>query len=106
MTETPLLAVLPNIQQSDDTEPDPTEETLQSLYAGLRDSGIPSQKPNTVALAIAYLVERGTQAAGKGLYVQGGEVIDLEDELARTRPEWLRQKMGYLLGSEGAIWKS
>jgi short-subunit dehydrogenase len=104
MTETPLLGTLPDIREAMNGKA-ADEESLQALFANLRSIGIPSQEPDTVAQAILYLIEQGDGAAGLGLLVQGGEVIDLESELQRTRPEWLTQRMEYLLRSEAPVWK-
>jgi hypothetical protein len=104
MTETPLLGTLPDVRQAMNGQA-ADEEGLQTLFANLRSNGIPSQRPDIVAQAILYLIEQGKGAAGLGLLVQGGEVIELESELQRSTPEWLAQKMQYLLHSEDPVWK-
>ncbi|KIW30207.1 uncharacterized protein PV07_05966 [Cladophialophora immunda] len=100
MTETSLLASLPGVDVKADTNDD-----LEVLWKQMQDMGIPSQKPDVVADAICYLINQGAAAAGKGLFVQGGEVFDLEKELAVARPDWLSQRMGYMLTEKGAVWK-
>lgn len=101
MTETPLLGTLPAISKKGSL----SAPELESLFDTLKGAGIPSQKPDTVAEAIKYLAERGIEAAGMGLFVQGGEIINLEEELVRTTPEWLNERMSYLVNNQGAVWK-
>lgn len=104
MTKTPLLRTLPGIER-DMNNQNVDEESLQSLFKSLQSAGIPSQTPDAVAQAIVYLIEKGKDAAGMGLFVQSDEVINLESELQGARPEWLVQRMQYLLSSEIPVWK-
>lgn len=81
------------------------QEALEELWAQLRAAGIPSQTPEVVAKAVCYLASRGQSATGVGLFVQGSEVIDIEGELARARPDWLSAKMSFMLQGEKPVWK-
>ncbi len=105
MTETPLLGSLPGVSISSSSLPRSQKtQALEQLWEQLKSSGIPSQKPEAVAQAVCYLFASGNTAVGKGLCVQGGDVIDLEAELATSRPEWVRKNLAYLLKGEGAVW--
>lgn len=100
MTETPLLGSLPGL--SVDTS---SRTELQAIWGQIKSSGLPAQGPDVVARAVCYLIGQGIQAAGQGLFVQGGEVFDIEDGLAKARPAWLSQRMAYLLKGDGAVWE-
>jgi hypothetical protein len=104
MTETPLLETLPAISNKGFKGSLSVPE-LESLFDNLKGAGIPSQKPDVVGKAIKYLAERGIDASGVGLFVQGGEIINIEEELVRTMPEWLNERMSYLVNKQGPVWK-
>jgi hypothetical protein len=97
MTETPFLGRLPGVVLSSDKQ-----KSSEQLWSQLRDSSIPAQKAEFVARAVCYLVDMGSRATGMGLYIQGGEVFDIEAELDRARPSWLSERMGYLLQRDKA----
>lgn len=101
MTETSILGSMPG-QNVDPA----SKEELQALWDQLRSAGVPAQGPRFVAQTVCYLIGRGIEASGQGLFVQGGEVFNIEEELAKSRPAWLSQKMAYVLGEGGgAAWE-
>ncbi|KAM5346059.1 hypothetical protein ACJ41O_009064 [Fusarium nematophilum] len=79
------------------------EDRLGELFNRLNSVGIPTQLPEVVAKAIVYLAGQGLRVAGHALYVQAGEVIEVEKELQKSMPKWLTDKMRYMYPDE-ATW--
>lgn len=55
--------------------------------------GVPISRPESVALAVGYLVDRGMEANGQGLLVQKDRVVDFERGLAKSREGWMGREM-------------
>jgi hypothetical protein len=105
MTETAILGSLPGVSITSSSLPEDEKlAALEGLWEQLKSAGIPSQKPDAVAKAVCYLIASGKTAAGKGLCVHAGDVLDLEAEFAKSRPDWVKQNLGYLLKGDGAVW--
>lgn len=68
-------------------------ESLQQWAVRMRGEGVPINDPGEIADAVAYLLNEGMQANGKGLLVQAGRVADLELGLAKTRKLWMSEEM-------------
>ncbi|RSL96348.1 hypothetical protein CDV31_013526 [Fusarium ambrosium] len=76
------------------------EDRLDELFNRFDSVGIPTQLPEVVAKAIVYLAGRGLRVTGQALYVQAGEVIEVEKEVQKSMPKWLVDKMRYMYPDE------
>ncbi|KAK4056141.1 hypothetical protein OIO90_002872 [Microbotryomycetes sp. JL221] len=71
----------------------PTKSSVEELTDKFVNSGVPMNTPDDIARVVANLVSAGRQAHGRGVLVQGGLQWELEGPLAKTRPQWLGDKM-------------
>ncbi|PGH12433.1 hypothetical protein AJ79_04269 [Helicocarpus griseus UAMH5409] len=61
--------------------------------ASMTKIGVPINKVESVALAVAHLVNIGMQANGQGLLVQGDRMVEVERGIAKTREIWMGREM-------------
>ncbi|EEH36398.1 hypothetical protein PAAG_06816 [Paracoccidioides lutzii Pb01] len=61
--------------------------------AAMAKSGVPINKPESVALSVAHLINLGMQANGQGLLVQKDRMVDVERGIAKTREIWMGKEM-------------
>lgn len=55
--------------------------------------GVPINKVESIALAVAHLINIGMQANGQGLLVQKDKMVDVERGIAKTREMWMGKEM-------------
>jgi len=77
----------------------PGEEAYQAVRAEMKKLGMTISKSLTCALAIGYLIEEGLKTNGVGVLVDDDEILMLEDELMKSRPEWFLKKSDTAAGS-------
>ena len=56
-------------------------------------AGVPINKPESIALAVCWLLNEGMQANGAGIFVQADKFADLERGLAKSREVWMGKEM-------------
>ncbi|EER29613.1 hypothetical protein D8B26_003818 [Coccidioides posadasii str. Silveira] len=61
--------------------------------AHMEKIGVPINKPESVALAVAHLVDLGMKANGMGLLVQKDRMVDVERGIAKSREQWMSKEM-------------
>ncbi|KAL1953935.1 hypothetical protein VTO42DRAFT_2013 [Malbranchea cinnamomea] len=83
ITVTPILA---NAERRKGTSP-------AEWAAQMAKIGVPINKPETVALAVAHLVSLGMQGNGQGILIQQDRMVDLEWGLAKSRETWMGKEM-------------
>ncbi|KAF1346362.1 hypothetical protein EJ07DRAFT_160534 [Lizonia empirigonia] len=55
--------------------------------------GVPINKPESIALAVCWLLNEQSKANGAGLLIQGNKFADLERGLATSREQWMGKEM-------------
>lgn len=93
LTQTPMMTTLVD---GEDLTKEARDDRLRAVFKQLEAAGTPLQTPEIVGKSIAFLVQEGVKASGYSLFVQGGEVVELEHDLQSARPEWLSQRMSYM----------
>ncbi|KAF5026583.1 hypothetical protein F66182_1309 [Fusarium sp. NRRL 66182] len=97
LTQTAMIQTL--LDENEDTKAS-LDDRLSALFNKLSSAGIPTQRPEVVAKAVAYLAGQGLKVAGHALYVQAGEVIEVEKEMEKSTPKWLSDKMRFMYPDE------
>lgn len=65
--------------------------------------GVPINKPESIALAVCWLLNEQGKANGAGLLIQGDKIADLERGLAKSREQWMGKEMlGMFRGGRAA----
>ena len=68
-------------------------QSLDDWADSFRKQGVPINDPRDVARSVVWLMSLGTKANGKGLLIQAGRVVDLEEGIAKTRKLWMGTEM-------------
>jgi short-subunit dehydrogenase len=55
--------------------------------------GVPINKPESVALAVCWLLNEGAKANGAGIFVQADRFVDLERGLAKSWEAWMGKEL-------------
>ncbi|KAL2360209.1 hypothetical protein RJZ56_006913 [Blastomyces dermatitidis] len=85
----PAITLTPIIASSGRrTTSDPAE-----WAASMAKVGVPINKAESVALAVAHLINIGMQANGQGLLLQKDRMVDVERGIARSRAMWMGKEM-------------
>jgi NAD(P)-dependent dehydrogenase (short-subunit alcohol dehydrogenase family) len=69
------------------------DESLSDWATKFRGQGVPINDPADVARNVVWLMSLGTKGNGKGLLIQGGRTVDLEEGMAKTRSLWMGKEM-------------
>ncbi|OJD12399.1 hypothetical protein ACJ73_09358, partial [Blastomyces percursus] len=85
----PAITLTPIITSSGRrTTSDPAE-----WAASMARAGVPINKAESVALAVAHLINIGMQANGQGLLLQKDKMVDVERGIAKSRAMWMGKEM-------------
>jgi len=84
----PGITVTPILSQGQSRGSDP--EVWAKEMAGL---GVPINRPESIALAVGFLMNEGMAGNGKGIFVQADRMWDLERGMAGTRELWMGKEM-------------
>lgn len=68
-------------------------ESLSDWAKRMRALGVPINDPAEIATYVVYLMSLGIQANGKGLLVQAGRAVDVEQGIATSRKTWMGDEM-------------
>lgn len=98
MTPTPILGAMPGVNLSTTYTP----KDLDKIYSDIKSSGMPANKTETVALAMAYLADSGLEVAGHALMVSGNTIHEIEAAVFESWPQWLLDHTDFLLHPNGA----
>jgi hypothetical protein len=80
-----------------------TSSSLDDWARDMRGRGVPINSPETIATAVAYLMNGGTSSNGKGLLIQADKIGELEGGIAKSRGAWMGEEMlGLFRGGRGA----
>ncbi|KAJ4365287.1 hypothetical protein N0V83_008906 [Neocucurbitaria cava] len=76
-----------------------------SQYAAeMAKVGVPINKPESIALAVCWLLNEGKKGNGAGIFVQADRFADLERGLAKSRESWMgREMLDLFRGTRGAV---
>lgn len=83
ITVTPMLNSMENTQSS----------SVDQEVARLKKVGVPINRPETVALAVGYIINGGLQSNGAGILVQADRMTDLELGYAKSRESVMGKEM-------------
>lgn len=76
----------------------------EAYASEMAKQGVPINKPESVALAVCWLVNEGIKANGAGIMVQADRFADVERGLARSREAWMgKEMMGLFKGGRMAL---
>lgn len=56
-------------------------------------NGVPINTPESIALAVCWLLNEQKKANGAGLLIQGNKFADIERGLAKSREQWMGKEM-------------
>ena len=71
--------------------------------AQIAKAGVPVNKPESIALAVCWLLNEGKAGNGAGIFVQADQFVNLEKGLAESRESWMGKEMLDLFrGGRGA----
>lgn len=95
----PAITVTPILVQNN------TDSITPSSHAtALAKAGVPINKPESVALAVCWLLDQGVKGNGKGILVQADTFVDVEAGLAKSREAWMgKEMMDLFRGGRGAV---
>ncbi|KAF2117728.1 hypothetical protein BDV96DRAFT_597615 [Lophiotrema nucula] len=85
ITVTPIIA---GEQRGANASADPRE-----IAKGMASHGVPLNKPESIALAVCWLFNKGLKANGAGIFIQADKFVDLERGLAKSREQWMSKEM-------------
>ena len=71
----------------------PADQSLEDWGASFRKQGVPINDPREVARCVVWLMSLGQKGNGKGLLIQAGRAVDLEEGMAKTRKLWMGEEM-------------
>jgi NAD(P)-dependent dehydrogenase (short-subunit alcohol dehydrogenase family) len=76
---------------------------IEAWATSMQKVGVPINRPEAIALAVAGLMAGGLSRNGAGVMVQGGKMADVEAGIARSRGVWMGEEMlGLFRGGRGA----
>jgi hypothetical protein len=85
----PAITVTPLITSQEERK----STSLDQEVSRLKESGVPINRPETVALAVGYIINGGMQSNGKGILVQADRMTDLELGYAKSRESIMGKEM-------------
>jgi len=59
----------------------------------MQKRGVPINKPETVALAVAHLIHKGLASNGQGILIQADQMAEIEGGIAKARGQWMGEEM-------------
>jgi hypothetical protein len=84
ITVTPILA-----QERRGLDP----RNIEDWAVGMQKVGVPINRAETIALAVAHLMHRGMQSNGQGVLIQADKMAEIEAGIAKTRSQWMGEEM-------------
>jgi NAD(P)-dependent dehydrogenase (short-subunit alcohol dehydrogenase family) len=84
ITKTPILS-----QERKDLR----SQNIDEWAAGMQKLGVPINKAETIASAVAHLIQKGMTANGQGISIQADQMAEIEGGIARSRSMWMGEAM-------------
>lgn len=84
VTKTPILS-----QERRDLQP----QNIDEWAVRMQKLGVPTNKMETIALAVAHLIQNGIQSNGQGILIQGDQMAEIEGGIARAKSLWMGEEM-------------
>ena len=66
---------------------------IEEWAAKMQKVGVPINRPEAIALAVAGLMAGGMKSNGSGVMVQADKMANIEAGIARSREMWMGQEM-------------
>jgi NAD(P)-dependent dehydrogenase (short-subunit alcohol dehydrogenase family) len=84
ITVTPILS-----QERKDIQAD----GIDAWAAGMQKLGVPINKAETIALAVAHLIHNRMASNGQGILIQANKMAEIEGGIAKARSQWMGEEM-------------
>ena len=84
ITVTPILS-----QERQDLE----ANSIDKWAEGMQKLGVPINKAETIALAVAHLIHKGLASNGQGILIQADRMAEIEGGIAKSRGQWMGEEM-------------
>lgn len=68
-------------------------QNIEEWAAGMQKVGVPINRPEAIALAVAGLMVGGMKSNGAGIMVQADKMANVEAGIARSREVWMGEEM-------------
>lgn len=66
---------------------------IDEWAAGMQKLGVPINKAETIALAVAHLIHRRMASNGQGILIQANQMAEVEGGIAKARSQWMGEEM-------------
>jgi NAD(P)-dependent dehydrogenase (short-subunit alcohol dehydrogenase family) len=84
ITKTPILS-----QERKDLQP----QNIDEWAARMQKLGVPINRAETIALAVAHLIMKGMAGNGQGILIQADQMAEIEGGIAMARSLWMGEEM-------------
>ncbi|EXJ91193.1 hypothetical protein A1O1_04302 [Capronia coronata CBS 617.96] len=88
-----ISVVAPGITLTDIIAGRKSGESLSDWAKRMRALGVPINDPSEIAAYVVHLMSLGMEANGKGLLIQAGRAVDVEQGIATSRKIWMGEEM-------------
>ena len=66
---------------------------IDKWATGMQERGVPINKAESVALAVAHLIHKGSASNGQGILIQADQMAEIEGGIAKARSQWMGEEM-------------
>jgi NAD(P)-dependent dehydrogenase (short-subunit alcohol dehydrogenase family) len=66
---------------------------IDEWAAGMQKLGVPINKAETIALAVAHLIHKRMASNGQGILIQANQMAEIEGGIAKARSQWMSEEM-------------
>jgi hypothetical protein len=66
---------------------------IDERAAGMQKLGVPINKAETIALAVAHLIHKRMASNGQGILIQANQMAEIEGGIAKARSQWMSEEM-------------
>jgi NAD(P)-dependent dehydrogenase (short-subunit alcohol dehydrogenase family) len=85
----PAITITPILSSSNRDNSQTPEQHAKTMAS----HGVPLNKPESIALAVCWLLNEEMAANGAGIFIQADKFLDLERGLAKSREQWMGREM-------------
>jgi NAD(P)-dependent dehydrogenase (short-subunit alcohol dehydrogenase family) len=103
ITKTPILVDNRHAEMGIGSGGKTQDDAIKEWSDKMSKVGVPINTAEGISLAVAYLINGGSQTNGAGLLVQNDKIWDFEAAMAKSRETWMGKEMLDLFrGGRGA----
>ena len=66
---------------------------IDEWTAGMQKLGVPINKAETIALAVAHLIHKRMASNGQGILIQANQMAEIEGGIAKAKSQWMGEEM-------------